>query len=126
MVQENDVELKQGDVCLVHRRAGAALRRATIVEIRLMDDGLNNEYYVHYDGSDRRMDEWVSKTRIQLASVNQHHDVEDEVENKRKITRNQKRRYSEISTSSKTIAEVDALTAALEKEHEEVSCFIIQ
>lgn len=49
-----------------------------------------------------------------------HQKLQEEEENKRKITRNQKRRYSGISNTPRSIVDVDALTAALEKEHEEV------
>ncbi|VDK49975.1 unnamed protein product [Anisakis simplex] len=86
------------------------------------------EYYVHYEGSDRRMDEWVDASRVRFASFAQHKNTERE-ENRRKITRNQKRRYDEMvngcgtssSSSYGIAANIDALTAALEKEHEEVT-----
>lgn len=120
MVEEDGAEPKQGDMCLVRWRPGSGLRRATVVDVRTIDDGLTNEYYVHYDGTDRRMDQWVNRARIKLTSLGQHADTEEE-ENKRKITRNQKRRYSGISNTPRSVVDVDALTAALEKEHEEVT-----
>lgn len=39
----------------------------------------------------------------------------------RKITRNQKRRHDEINHIQKTYAEMDPTTAALEKEHEQIT-----
>ena len=39
----------------------------------------------------------------------------------RKITRNQKRKHDEINHVQKTIAEMDPTTAALEKEHEQLT-----
>jgi Histone acetyltransferase (MYST family) len=64
------------------------------------------EYYVHYDGFNRRLDEWVQKHRIMNSRFdmseqhwknkeNQAIDLLDQSD--RKITRNQKRRHDEIN-----------------------------
>lgn len=64
------------------------------------------EYYVHYEGLNRRLDEWVSRDRIMSSrfDVNEQHwknsdtskkDIADGLD--RKITRNQKRRHDEIN-----------------------------
>ena len=92
-----------------------------------------SEYYVHYDGLNRRLDEWVDRDKFDVkASVEK---VKCEEINKslifdtsisidqpdRKITRNQKRKHDEINHVQKTFAEMDPTTAALEREHEAIT-----
>ncbi|KAK9506190.1 hypothetical protein O3M35_008171 [Rhynocoris fuscipes] len=102
---------------------------AEIIEARFNDQEKCYEYYVHYEGYNRRLDEWVPRGRI----MNSRFDMSDqqwknsdkpvdlmEVSN-RKITRNQKRRHDEINHIQKTYAEMDPTTAALEKEHEAIT-----
>ncbi|KAF7697696.1 hypothetical protein HF521_004206 [Silurus meridionalis] len=87
------------------------------------------EFYVHYVGFNRRLDEWVGKSRLALTKT-----VKDAVRKsveegggelgdqpERKITRNQKRKHDEINHVQKTYAEMDPTTAALEKEHEAIT-----
>lgn len=96
------------------------------------------EYYVHYDGFNRRLDEWVDKERVDISSgsrakaaaeakasknapvinqaINDNADQPD-----RKITRNQKRKHDEINHVQKSFAEMDPTTAALEREHEAIT-----
>jgi histone acetyltransferase MYST1 len=90
------------------------------------------EYYVHYTGCNRRLDEWVSLDRFSslekvvdaggqkpeqklLGNI----DVIDGGD--RKITRNQKRKHDAINHIQKSYAEMDPQTAALEKEHEAIT-----
>jgi len=92
------------------------------------------EYYVHYSGFNRRLDEWVRRDRVRHTDE----DVRDSGEHggevgvaaglgidmnnsDRKITRNQKRKHDEINHVQQTYAEMDPTTAALEKEHEKLT-----
>lgn len=100
---------------------------AEIIEIR--ENHLRNDYefYVHYDNFNRRMDEWVTRSRI---DETQKCTVSEQDPNKlelvlttdsadiKKLTRNQKRKHDEINHVQKTYAEMDPTTAALEREHE--------
>lgn len=120
---------------------------AKIIEIRKKDDctkkskNLNHvnadidpiadyEFYVHYDGFNRRMDEWVPRSAIDVTQkciINQNEskdllvDVSVSDPNVKKLTRNQKRKHDEINHVQKTYAEMDPTTAALEREHEEIT-----
>lgn len=40
---------------------------AEVVNMREVDDGV--EYYVHYEGKDRRLDEWVPADRVKVNIV---------------------------------------------------------
>lgn len=40
---------------------------AEIIQTRYNDIDMQDEYYVHYDGLNRRLDEWVTKERYGLA-----------------------------------------------------------
>ena len=87
------------------------------------------EYYVHYEGFNRRLDEWVRRERIRpldedVGDGNQDNTesvLAPEMNNDRKITRNQKRKHDEINHVQQTYAEMDPTTAALEKEHEKLT-----
>jgi len=85
------------------------------------------EYYIHYESFNRRLDEWVKRDRMRPLDEDvgeNHGDGTDgsglgsEMNNERKITRNQKRKHDEINHVQQTYAEMDPTTAALEKEHE--------
>lgn len=85
------------------------------------------EYYIHYENFNRRLDEWVRRERMRPLDEDvgeNHGDGTDpgglggEMNNERKITRNQKRKHDEINHVQQTYAEMDPTTAALEKEHE--------
>ncbi len=107
------------------------------------------EYYVHYHGLDRRLDEWVRYAALDVNSI------EDErkrtaaaaahtLETERKVTRHMKRKvrrvrrgvdqvfffffynvlcqqHDEENHVQLSIAEMDPTTARLEKEHEELT-----
>eukprot|EP00035_Acanthoeca_spectabilis_P022623 m.444812 g.444812 ORF g.444812 m.444812 type:complete len:453 (-) comp19150_c0_seq1:2576-3934(-) len=106
-----------------------------IVQVR-EKSGRAEEYYMHYQDYDRRLDEWVPLSRLDLGkyreakvvaqapppttpSGRKRFYVRDPPE--RKVTRNMKRRHDEINHVQKTYAEMDPTTAALEKEHEKVT-----
>lgn len=102
---------------------------AEIIEMRKTpDDGM--EFYVHYDGFNRRLDEWVPRNAIgadHKPVVNENETKETTAEQagtenaNRKLTRNQKRKHDEINHVQKTYAEMDPTTAALEREHEAIT-----
>lgn len=94
------------------------------------------EYYVHYEGFNRRLDEWVDKERVDVSSGSKvkaeaearaaksaalTQNANDADQPDRKITRNQKRKHDEINHVQKTFAEMDPTTAALEREHEAIT-----
>nr|ACO14895.1 Probable histone acetyltransferase MYST1 [Caligus clemensi] len=98
-------------------RSDGSWYSAEVIQRRYNESMGANEYYVHYEGFNRRLDEWVPRSRIRSsndAEINQEN-LED---SERKITRNQKRKHDEINHVQKTYAEMDPTTAALEKEHE--------
>jgi len=94
------------------------------------------EYYIHYKDYDRRLDEWVSYNRLDLAKYKMDLEAAAAAAAKpavkkgrwgmipvpeRKVTRNMKRRHDEENHVQKTFEEMDPTTAALEKEHEKVT-----
>ncbi|KAG5681793.1 hypothetical protein PVAND_011201 [Polypedilum vanderplanki] len=139
------LELKIGESYLV-KKSDNEWHPATIIQTRL-DCFKNSEYYIHYDGINRRLDQWVTKDRIKRlppeelreynkqkstiatttlipidSTTNGNLVVGSASDNTdRKITRNQKRRHDEINHVQKTFAEMDPTTAALEKEHENIT-----
>ncbi|CAG2231114.1 KAT8 [Mytilus edulis] len=117
-----------GDHYLV-RRSDGTWHAAEIIQTRLTDmvEG-KHEFYVHYEGFNRRLDEWVTMTRFDLNNkLEDHCKIKDvsitmtDLTDDRKITRNQKRKHDEINHVQKTYAEMDPTTAALEKEHEAIT-----
>lgn len=143
--ESNDaLELKIGEAYRVRKQDGS-WHPATIIQTRL-DCFKNPEYYVHYDGINRRLDQWVSRDRIKRIppeELREYHKQKSNIattvipiadttngnlvvgatgdNSDRKITRNQKRRHDEINHVQKTFAEMDPTTAALEKEHEAIT-----
>ncbi|XP_037518987.1 histone acetyltransferase KAT8 [Rhipicephalus sanguineus] len=110
------------------RRCDDTWHPAEIIQVRPCDHDVGKwEYYVHYEGYNRRLDEWVDRDRFNLSS-SQKEDLKNPMsqadlieQSDRKITRNQKRRHDEINHIQKTYAEMDPTTAALEKEHEAIT-----
>ncbi|KAI0221042.1 Histone acetyltransferase KAT8 [Lamellibrachia satsuma] len=112
------------------KRSDSTWHNADVIEIRRNEQtGGRYEYYVHYEGFNRRLDEWVEIDRFDLG-----HKVEEQSSREiprviqdltdgtdRKITRNQKRKHDEINHVQKSYAEMDPTTAALEKEHEAIT-----
>lgn len=91
---------------------------------------------MHYEGFNRRLDEWVDKERVDVSSGSKvkaeaearaaknaalTQNANDADQPDRKITRNQKRKHDEINHVQKTFAEMDPTTAALEREHEAIT-----
>lgn len=58
-------ELELGQICMVLRHGSSRRRRAVIIDKRPAERGSGNEYYVHYEGTDRRLDEWAQRSQIQ-------------------------------------------------------------
>ncbi|KAG1675065.1 Histone acetyltransferase KAT8 [Nymphon striatum] len=126
--EENEnLSLEIGETYLV-KRADDTWHPAEIIQIRPNVQEGNSEYYVHYEGYNRRLDEWVEKDRFN--KKNKDYDQKKRsgtipsdliAHSDRKITRNQKRKHDEINHVQKTYAEMDPTTAALEKEHEAIT-----
>ncbi|XP_048448424.1 histone acetyltransferase KAT8 isoform X1 [Rhincodon typus] len=124
--QEVTVEIGATYLC---RRADNSWHSAEVIQSRLNEQEAREEFYVHYVGFNRRLDEWVDKNRlaltktlkeaVQKTSDQYMSELSDQPE--RKITRNQKRKHDEINHIQKTYAEMDPTTAALEKEHEAIT-----
>ncbi|CAL4072836.1 unnamed protein product, partial [Meganyctiphanes norvegica] len=128
-VPKNDgdfIKLDIGENYLV-RRSDDTWLTAEIIQRRFNDLEQQEEYYVHYDGLNRRLDEWVTKESIDLSefprgekTLTGNNLLTDQTDG-RKITRNQKRKHDEINHVQKTYADMDPTTAALEKEHEAIT-----
>uniref|UniRef100_A0A3B3Z900 Histone acetyltransferase n=1 Tax=Periophthalmus magnuspinnatus TaxID=409849 RepID=A0A3B3Z900_9GOBI len=120
------VEIGETYLC---QRTDKTWHSAEVIQSRLNEQEGREEFYVHYVGFNRRLDEWVGKNRLALTKTVKDAvrkstemggvDLGDQPE--RKITRNQKRKHDEINHVQKTYAEMDPTTAALEKEHEAIT-----
>jgi len=117
-------DIKIGETYMV-RRSDDTWCLAEVIHRRENQDTDQEEFYVHYENFNRRLDEWVSKDRIMHSGYDANDadsttqfDAQGEDNSDRKITRNQKRKHDEINHIQKTYAEMDPTTAALEKEHE--------
>ncbi|KMQ94180.1 putative histone acetyltransferase myst1 [Lasius niger] len=124
-----ELPLDIGEHYLV-RRSDDSWHPAEIIQTRYNENENHYEYYVHYEGHNRRLDEWVPRDRIMSSRFDmseiERHDRNSGTDlladsSDRKITRNQKRRHDEINHVQKTYAEMDPTTAALEKEHEAIT-----
>lgn len=113
-------------------RIDGTWHEAEILEIRDQPRNpphLKTEYYVHYDGLNRRLDEWVTIDRFDLTRQPRITNGESSGEctpttdcgESRKLTRNLKRKHDEINHVQKSFAEMDPQTAALEREHEAIT-----
>ncbi|XP_078061507.1 histone acetyltransferase KAT8 isoform X2 [Mustelus asterias] len=124
--QEVTVEIGETYLC---RRADNSWHSAEVIQSRLNEQEGREEFYVHYVGFNRRLDEWVDKNRLALTKTlkeavqktSDQYLSELSEQPERKITRNQKRKHDEINHIQKTYAEMDPTTAALEKEHEAIT-----
>ncbi|XP_068855093.1 histone acetyltransferase KAT8-like [Aphelocoma coerulescens] len=122
--RDAEVAVEIGETYLC-RRADGSWHSAEVIQSRLNEQEAREEFYVHYVGFNRRLDEWVDRNRLALSkSLKEAAQKSSEpflgelAEPERKITRNQKRKHDEINHVQKTYAEMDPTTAALEKEHE--------
>ncbi|XP_074604811.1 histone acetyltransferase KAT8-like [Brevipalpus obovatus] len=135
--ENEDIMVDIGDHFLV-KRTDNTWHSAEVIEVRSNpQEGGRYEYYVHYEGLNRRLDEWVDRDRVDISSVSRAKaeadakaakdaavmtpTLVDESQPDRKITRNQKRKHDEINHVQKTFAEMDPTTAALEREHEAIT-----
>ncbi|KAL5261424.1 hypothetical protein ACHWQZ_G007204 [Mnemiopsis leidyi] len=98
------------------RRSDGQWRSAEVIQTRGILDTV--QYYVHYTGLNRRLDEWVTPDRIDNIK-NGNHMINNDEQPERKLTRNQKRKHDEINHVQTSYAEMDPTTAALEREHED-------
>lgn len=82
-------------------------------------DGPNGdkEFYVHFLDCDKRLDMWVDVARLSHTKT----EVKTEADTGLRTTRNQKRRFDEVNHIQKSVDELDATTAALEKEREKLT-----
>ncbi|XP_062368365.1 histone acetyltransferase KAT8 isoform X4 [Cinclus cinclus] len=126
--RDAEVAVEIGETYLC-RRADGSWHSAEVIQSRLNEQEAREEFYVHYVGFNRRLDEWVDRNRLALSkSLKEAAQKSSEpflgelAEPERKITRNQKRKHDEINHVQKTYAEMDPTTAALEKEHEAGQC----
>jgi len=124
--QNKNNELDIG-ASITAKRADGSWHSANVVHRRTNPDTHEAEYYVHYEGFNRRLDEWIKSDRIKLqADDSEPVTITNENDslglpdgaNDRKITRNQKRKHDEINHVQKTFDEMDPTTRLLEKEHE--------
>lgn len=99
---------------------------ATVISVRERH-GNPVEFYVHYQDFDRRMDEWVPLSRLQLEDYRRSltgadtNAAEQPDQPERKVTRHMKRKHDEINHVQQSYDEMDPLTALLEKEHEKLT-----
>lgn len=77
------------------------------------------EFYVHYEGMDRRLDEWVDKSRF-VDPVSQPPITPSQVTETAILTRAQRRIQEEFQHVPINYDDMDPLNAKLEREHEEV------
>lgn len=120
---ENEDGITIGDTYLV-RRADSSVCQAQVIQARMSEFGYY-EYYVHYVGLNRRLDQWVQRSQllsspspeslespqtIRVSTDGPSLDQLTDDSSDRKITRNQKRRHDEINHVQKTYAEMDPTT----------------
>lgn len=85
-----------------------------------------NEYYIHYPGFDRRLDEWVTSDRIDLATASAgEKDAHDgHIHGNHKSKKMKKMKHEDVSTALDTGDKKDgkeAMLSALVKEDEEIT-----
>ncbi|CAD5231397.1 unnamed protein product [Bursaphelenchus xylophilus] len=95
---------------------------AEVLDVRqqLCDDGTRQtSLYVHYENRDRRLDEWIMLDRVLDKSPVTAKTITRRREIEQPLTRSQRRIQEEFSHIPKSINDLDATTAKLEKQHEE-------
>lgn len=97
------------------------LYRAEVLEKRINPNNNREEYYVHYEGLDRRLDEWIAGEKLEQEIMGSGSSSKSDQKDEAMVTRNQKRKYDEINHVQQSISEMDPATAALEKEHEAIT-----
>lgn len=91
---------------LLCRWRDSGVKACEVIERKQHEDTGEWQYYVHYDGLNRRLDEWVGLERFDLGSVNEEG----------KLTRTSKRKYDHEEHEEE--GELDLATL---KEHEEAT-----
>jgi hypothetical protein len=88
------------------------------------DGSIETQFYVHYEERDRRNDEWIDRARIlefvppmSAPVFNTPRQSADSLP----LTRSMRRMQEEFSHKQRSYDDMDATTAKLEKQHEEVS-----
>lgn len=127
---EKKTDLEIGAI-ITAKRADGSWHAANVVHRRTNPETEETEYYVHYEGFNRRLDEWIKSDRIKEPNKGGNETISSQINtddslglggadgtNERKITRNQKRKHDEINHVQKTLDEMDPTTRLLEKEHE--------
>jgi len=123
---DKKIDLEIGAI-ITAKRADGSWHTANVVQRRTNSETNQTEYYVHYEGFNRRLDEWIKSDRIKEPNKDGSETVSSQINNdgenldstnERKITRNQKRKHDEINHVQKTLDEMDPTTRLLEKEHE--------
>ena len=89
------------------------------------EDGIEEkQFYVHYEEWDRRLDEWIDASKIVDGPSGELHRrrllKRDRTSFGQPVTRSVRRMQEEFSHKQKSYEEMDATTAKLEKQHEEV------
>lgn len=97
------------------------LYRAEVLEKRVNPNNNREEYYVHYEGLDRRLDEWIPGDKLEQEIIESASSAKSNHKDESMVTRNKKRKYDEINHVQQPISDMDPATAALEKEHEAIT-----
>jgi len=79
------------------------------------------EYYVHYLNHDRRLDEWISLSKLDLSTLDTSHRPVSPDGTHCRRTRGKKRPSSPTGGSNTAAPSADQSLAALEHEHEEIT-----
>lgn len=114
-----DREISVGEKYLIRWKSGD-VHPAEVIEKRILKKQQLNlrgssesEYYVHYTGFDRRLDEWVTEDRVDLSTSVGEHDHENATNKAKKA----KRKLLDTSIGN----EKELMLSKLEKEHEEIT-----
>lgn len=122
--QDSKIKLNYHYYCT---RSDGTCHNAEVIQTRINPLHDRPEYYVHYHGFNRRLDEWIECSRIDMTRTVPESDIESVKDGEsrestdNRMTRNQKRKHDEINHVQKSYAEMDPTTAALEREHEAIT-----
>lgn len=105
-------------MCLVNRRLDEWISEDRIVSA---DDQTGGILSSSLAGSVQSASSGPSSALTTTASGGDMEGVSSPIQPERKLTRNMKRKHDEINHVQKSLEEMDPKTAALEKEHEEVT-----
>ncbi|MFH4981342.1 hypothetical protein AB6A40_008051 [Gnathostoma spinigerum] len=114
----NTDNINVGESYLVLRRARGTAQPAVILDERMGRNSTSKEYYVHYENTDRRWDEWVDQSHIDPSPVTKQESNENSCGKKSSRFRKRKLSHHDSSPVRNCVFDVDA---TLEREHEEVT-----